>query len=141
MLETQSYPSMNLIQPFLFNSWIDFRNTYWSQSELLWVNLSQSEWVQNSHTLKHLHFKPPNVKTNKEIEFLPQLKWSNSYIVATWWYKHLVFQTKSCLSNRIHSLKYWRSTTSGCIEILKARVFGKNSFPFKALYRLNILTP
>ena len=37
--------------------------------------------------------------------------------MAVWWWKPLIFQTYTIWSNIIHSLKYLRSTTSGCKDI------------------------
>ena len=37
----------------------------------------------------------------------------NLFIFATSWFASLIFQTKTIWSDRIHSLKYLRSTTSG----------------------------
>ena len=53
----------------------------------------------------------------KELSFGHKLKFSNPYFFETLWCKPLIFQTQAFWSVRIHSLKYQRSTTSGCTDI------------------------
>ena len=55
----------------------------------------------------------------KEIEFAANSNFLIPYILATWWWKPLVFHT---VSNRIHSLKYLRYKKFGCkyIDIKKS---------------------
>jgi len=50
-----------------------------------------------------------------------KLKFSNSYLCATWWWKPQILW-----SNIIHSLKYLRSVILGCkdIGIIKSDVYG-----------------
>ena len=43
-----------------------------------------------------------------ELISLPNLKFSNPYILSTWWCKPMLFPFKIIWSNRIHSLKYLR---------------------------------
>ena len=47
----------------------------------------------------------------KELSFCHKLKFPNPYIYGTWCCRLLIFQTKIIWCNRIHSLKYLRSTT------------------------------
>ena len=44
-------------------------------------------------------------------------KFYNPYIFAIWWCKPLIVQTRTVRLNRIHSLKYQMSTTSGFKDI------------------------
>ena len=53
----------------------------------------------------------------KELSLCHKLKFSNPYIFTTGWRRPLIFQTYIIWSNRIHSLKYLRSTTLGCKDI------------------------
>ena len=46
-----------------------------------------------------------------------KLKFSNPFIIATGLCRPLIFQNWTISSNRIHSLKYIRSTTSSCKDI------------------------
>ena len=48
------------------------------------------------------------------MSFCNKLKFTNSFIFATWWCKPIIFQTYVIRSNRIHSLKEQMYTTSGC---------------------------
>ena len=47
-------------------------------------------------------------KSPKEIESLPH---KSLHSFATWWFKPLIFKTYIIWSNRIHNMKYLRSTT------------------------------
>ena len=50
----------------------------------------------------------------------------------------MIFQTYAILYNRNHSLKYQRSTTSGCKDIgVRKSVCGKNSVPLKDIFLKN----
>ena len=62
-----------------------------------------------------------------------KLKFYNPFIVATWWWKPLIFQTFVIFWNKIYSLKYLRSTTlgSGDIGISKSEFFAKTRFFFE----------
>ena len=54
-----------------------------------------------------------------------KLKFSNPYIIASWWYKPLIFQTQTIIwFTRIYSLKYQRSKTWSC----KDKGFKNQSF-------------
>jgi len=53
----------------------------------------------------------------KELSHCHKLKFSNPYIYGTWCCRLLIFQTKIIWCNRIHSLKYLRSTTLCCRDI------------------------
>jgi len=66
----------------------------------------------------------------KELSLCHKLKFSNPYIYGTWCCRLLIFQTKIILCNRIHSLKYLRSTTLGCrdIRIRKSEFVSKTQF-------------
>ena len=55
----------------------------------------------------------------KELSLCHKLKFSNPYIYGTWCCRLLIFQTKIIWCNRIHSLKFLRSTTLGCKDIRK----------------------
>ena len=72
-----------------------------------------------------------NPKLVKELTLCLKLKYSNSYIFKTWWYKPLIFWTQVIWFNRMHSLKYPRSTTFGSKDYsdLKIRVCGKDLIP------------
>ena len=50
------------------------------------------------------------VVLTKKSSLCNKLWFSNTYIFFTWWCKPLIFQTWIFSSNRIHSLKYLRST-------------------------------
>ena len=65
----------------------------------------------------------------KELSLCHKLKFSNPYIFTTGRRRPLIFQT---YSNRIHSLKYLRSTTMGCtdIRIRKFEFVTKTQFLF-----------
>ena len=78
--------------------------------------------------------KPSNCKPKtslKELSFCHKLKFYNLYFFETWFCIPLIFQTfKAFWSFRIYSLKYQRSTTSGCTNRnYNYWVCGKNSFP------------
>ena len=61
-------------------------------------------------------------------------KCSNPFISATQWCKPLIFQTTTIWYNRIHSLKYIRSTTSGRKDfgVIKSEFAAKTQFLFSA---------
>ena len=67
----------------------------------------------------------------KGIEFFPRIKYSDSFIFATWWCNPLILLTKIILSNRIQSLKYLRSNTYWAAQIKGFENWscGKNSIP------------
>jgi len=50
----------------------------------------------------------------KGIEFCHKLRFSNPYILATWWCKPLIFQT---LAIWVQSMKYQRSAISGFKDV------------------------
>ena len=54
-----------------------------------------------------------------------KLKFSNTHIFATRWYKPLIFQALIIWSKIIYSLKYLRSTTLSCKDIGFEK-YGKN---------------
>ena len=66
----------------------------------------------------------------KELSFRHKIQFSNPYIFTTWFCKPLIFKTKNIWSNRIQSLKFKRSTTSGCraIGIVKSKSVAKTQF-------------
>ena len=67
----------------------------------------------------------------KELYHCDKLKYSNPFIVATWWCKPLIFQTYLEIEfSRNHSLKYRRSATLGCkdIGIRKLEFVAKTQF-------------
>ena len=66
----------------------------------------------------------------KELSLCHKLKFSNPYIYGTWCCRLLIFQTKIIWCNRIHSLKFLRSTTLGCrdIGIRKSEFVSKTQF-------------
>jgi len=70
-------------------------------------------------------------KSWKELNLCLKLKFSNPYIYiyGTWCCRLLIFLTKIIWCNRIHSLKYLRSTTMGC----KDRGIWKSEFVSKTL--------
>ena len=82
----------------------------------------KNEWVHRFFADSTLQKYRENTEGKRKIPILFQRTWvfatkikfSNPYIVATWWCKHLIFQTSNIRFNRIHSLKYLRSTTLGC---------------------------
>ena len=53
----------------------------------------------------------------KKMSFCHKLKSSNHYILSIRWWIPLIFQIYVIWSNRIHRLKYLRSTTLGCKDI------------------------
>ena len=53
----------------------------------------------------------------KELSLCHKLKYSNPYIYWTWCCRLLIFQTKIIWCNKVHILKYLRSTTMGCRDI------------------------
>jgi len=75
-------------------------------------------------------------KISKELSLCHKLKYSNPFIYWTWCCRLLIFQTKIIWCNKIHSLKYLRSTTLGCrdIGIIKLEFVSKTQL----LYRLHI---
>ena len=66
----------------------------------------------------------------KELSLCHKLWFYNSYIFGIQCYKSLIFQTYIIWSNRIHSLKYLRSTTLGYKDIgfRKAEFVAKTQF-------------
>ena len=111
-------------------------------SHSLWLTLYdviQTNIFTNFQTLKNR----PNINKkekfsrSKELSFCNKLKLSNPYIFATWWYKPLIFQTKIVWSNRIHRLKYLRSTIFGCCKdkgIRKFEFVAKTQFLWTKLF-------
>ena len=71
-----------------------------------------------------------HVKVSKELSLCHKLLFYNSYIVAIWWWKPLIFHTCVILWNRIYSLKYLRSMTLGSKEMgfRKAEFVAKTPF-------------
>ena len=53
----------------------------------------------------------------KELSLWHKLNFSNPYICGTWCCRLLIFQTKIIWCNKIHSMKYLRSTSLGCKDI------------------------
>ena len=72
-------------------------------------------------------------KLTKELSLWNKIKYLNLNIFRTRCCKPLIFQTQIILSNRIHSLKYLRSTTFGS-KVIVIRVCGKDSIPLFILY-------
>jgi len=66
----------------------------------------------------------------KESTLWHKLKYYNPYIFVNWWCKLLIFQIQIIWSNRIHSLKYLRSTTLGFKDIVRI----KSEFVAKTLF-------
>ena len=66
----------------------------------------------------------------KELSLCHKLKYSNLYILKNWCDKPLIFQIQVIWSNRIHSLKYLRSTTFGFKDIVirKSEFVAKTQF-------------
>ena len=69
-------------------------------------------------------------KLTKELSLWNKIKYLNLNIFRTRCCKPLIFQTHIILSNRIHSLKYLRSTTFGSkvIVIRKSEFVAKTQF-------------
>ena len=67
-------------------------------------------------------------KLRQELSLCHKHKFSNSYILATWWWEPLIFQTQILWSNLFHSLKYLRSTKLECKGIIKSEFPQKNTF-------------
>ena len=61
-----------------------------------------------------------------------KLKFSNSFIFATWWCKPLILQTSiiwTWIMNMIHGLKYFKFTILGCKDThFKSEFVAKNQF-------------
>ena len=70
--------------------------------------------LQRYRDYKFLACGTDSIHLTKEMSLCNKLKFSNSYIFASWWCKPIIFQTYVIRSNRIHSLKKQMSTTSGC---------------------------
>ena len=75
-----------------------------------------------------MHFV--NINIQGKLILCLKLKCSNFYILETWCCKPLIFKTKIIWSRIILSLKYVRSTPSGCNDmgVRKSEVKGKNQF-------------
>ena len=66
----------------------------------------------------------------------PKTYFSNQYIFATLWLKHLVFKILTKWPNNIYILKYLRSSTTGCKDlgirklwfVINAHLFGNKEF-------------
>ena len=86
----------------------------------------------------YVHKRRLSLFLPKELSRCHKLKRSRPYIFATWWRKPLIFQTSTIWSNRIHSVKYVRSTTLGCKDtrIRKSEFVTKTQF----LYSLQLET-
>ena len=71
-----------------------------------------------------------------ELSFCNKLKFSNHYSFATWWWKPLIFQTKTVWSKKINSLKYKRSRRMGCqvIGIRKSEFAENTHFLYRGWY-------
>ena len=70
------------------------------------------------------------VPFGKELSFCHELEFQNPNIFETCQCKPLIFQTQTILTRRINSLKYQRSTNSGCkdIGIRKSEFLAKTQF-------------
>ena len=113
----------------LFLNWVDYFKS-WVESTVLCLSLSMAHKKRSSAVDIMWRFKRNPIfsfsilsqnlsclKLRKELSFRHKLKYSNSYIFATWWCKPLIFQTYNISSNIIYSLKYQRFMTSGCKDI------------------------
>ena len=67
--------------------------------------------------IKVLNFFTKNYLISKELSLCHNLKFSNPYIYRIWCFRLLIFQTKIIWCNKIHRLKYLKSTTFGCRDI------------------------
>ena len=66
----------------------------------------------------HRHFKLDRRWRLKELSLCNKIKYLNPNIFRTRYCKPLIFQTQIIWFNRIHSLKYLRSTTLGSKDIV-----------------------
>ena len=91
------------------------KNKLWRPQEFIYIFCDVFRLLWNWFKLmcKNYNFTRPALLPcqGKELSLCNKLKFSNPYILATWWTKSLIFKTQIFLYNRIQSLKYLRSTT------------------------------